>query len=73
MNYGAVLYGPNSQFSHLLSNPQHSFLTNMSIKGDYLTVGDSFGRGTEFMLNKQSKKLLARFFTLPETDVDTNS
>jgi hypothetical protein len=63
MNYGSVLNGSNSQFFHLIKNERIGIMPKLRVNGDYLMIGEKFGQDIEILLNPQSKKLLARFFT----------
>jgi len=65
MNYGAVLHGPNSQFSHLIKNEGIGIMPKLKVCNDYLIIGERFGQDTEILFNQQSKKLLARFIVFP--------
>jgi hypothetical protein len=61
INYGAILQGNNSQFSYILNDKTLGLIPKLLLYEDYLIVVNTFGRNTEMLLSKQSKKLISRF------------
>jgi hypothetical protein len=61
INYGAILHGSNSQFSYISNDKALGLIPKLILNEDYLIVVNSFGRNTEMLLSKQSKKTISRF------------
>lgn len=62
INYGASLHGEDSQFAFLLQDDEFGLFPTVQLDGDRLRVSRRVGSDRELLLNKQSLKLMNKFF-----------